>query len=364
MTSRLRAQSRIAAYTLAAWAGIALLFYCQRAYLASAAYRTPVRDRLALEIGIVWGSWALLTGLVLYIVRRIPLQSDQQWRLLLHIPLGIAVALLHSALVAAITPLFLWRPAFAPMRDMFRGRIASAIAFDTVVYLLVAAVLYAILYAARSRQRELDVAHAEAGLARAQLSVLQTRLQPHFLFNALNSVLALVHEDPARADLMIRRLSDLLRHSLSRSELQEVSLVEELEVVRGYLEIQKIRFEDRLTYEFDIESDALNASVPTFILQPLVENAVKYSMTDEARNASIGISARTRGNILELAVRDDGPGLPRDPSRKTEGTGIASTRARLEQLFGPRHRLNFSSPDGQGLTVSIDIPLRAALASP
>jgi two-component system LytT family sensor kinase len=217
-----------------------------------------------------------------------------------------------------------------------------------------------VLYAAQTRQRELDVAHAEAGLARAQLSVLQMRLQPHFLFNALNSVLALVHEDPARADLMIRRLSDLLRHSLSRSEVQEVSLLEELDVVRGYLEIQKIRFEDRLSYEFDIDSAALNASVPTFILQPLVENAVKYSMTDEARRASIGISARTRGDVLELAISDDGPGLPVGASRKDEGTGIASTRARLQQLFGSRHRLNFSSGAGHGLTVSIDIPLRAA----
>jgi two-component system, LytTR family, sensor kinase len=319
-----------------------------------------VRDRLWLEISIVWGSWALLTGLVLYIVRRIPLGGERQWLLVLHIPFGIGVALLHSALVAAITPLFLWRPAFAPMRDMFRGRIASTIAFDTIVYLLVAAVLYAILYAARSRQREVAVAHAEAGLARAQLSVLQTRLQPHFLFNALNSVLALVHEDPARADLMIRRLSDLLRYSLSRSEIQEVSLREELDVVRGYLEIQKIRFDERLTYQFDIASDTLDASIPTFLLQPLVENAVKYSMTDEAKSATIGISARTRGDILELAIRDDGPGMPLDASRRTEGTGIASTRARLEQLFGARHRLQFSGDSGNGLTVSIDIPLRAA----
>ncbi|HUQ99327.1 MAG TPA: histidine kinase [Gemmatimonadaceae bacterium] len=361
MTGILRTQARIAVITIAAWAGIALLFYCQRAYLAAAAYRTPVRDRLFLEISIVWGSWALLTGLVLYTVRRIPLGGERQWLVLLHIPFGIGVALLHSALVAAITPLFLWRPAFAPMRDMFRGRIASAIAFDTVVYLLVAAVLYAIVYAARSRQREVAVAHAEAGLARAQLSVLQTRLQPHFLFNALNSVLALVHEDPARADLMIRRLSDLLRYSLSRSEVQEVSLQEELDVVRGYLEIQKIRFDERLTYQFDIASEALNASIPTFLLQPLVENAVKYSMTDEARSATIGISARTHGDILELAIRDDGPGMPLDPSRNTEGTGIATTRARLEQLFGTRHRLQFSSFSGRGLTVSIDIPLRSAV---
>src|SRR4051812_7301749 len=158
MKATSRAQLKIALYTLGAWAAIALLFYCQRAYLVAAAWRTPVRDRLLLEVSIVWGSWALLTAVVLYIVRRIPLSGDRQWSLLLHIPVGIGVALLHSAMVAAITPLFLWRPAFAPMRDMFRGRIASAIAFDTVVYLLVAAVLYAILYAARSREREIAAA--------------------------------------------------------------------------------------------------------------------------------------------------------------------------------------------------------------
>jgi two-component system, LytTR family, sensor kinase len=190
------------------------------------------------------------------------------------------------------------------------------------------------------------------------------RLEPQFLFNALNSVVALVHEDPARAGLMIRRHSDLIRQSLSGSEVQEVSLVEELDVVKGYLEIQKIRFEDRLNYEFDIESDTLDAAVPTFLLLPLVENVVKYSMTAADKRATIEISARARGGTLELAIRDDGPGLSAEGRPQNNGTGIALTRKRLTQLFGPRHRLTFSSAAGRGVTVAIDIRCGRSHARP
>jgi two-component system LytT family sensor kinase len=363
MNPRIAARIKIVAISLAAWTGLALIFYLQRLYFVSARGEGKVWSDPFLEVAVVWGTWAALTPLVLVIVRRIRLGTERPWWALFHFPAGIGVALLHSLLVAAITPLFIWKPSFLPIRDMFQGRLASAIASDFLVYLFVAAVLYAIAYAAQSREREIAVAQAEASAARAQLGVLQMRLQPHFLFNALNSVLALVHEDPARADLMIRRLSDLLRHSLSRSEAQEVSLLEELDVVQGYLEIQKIRFEDRLTYEFDIELDTLNAAVPTFLLQPLVENAVKYSMTDADRRTTIEISARARGDTLELAIQDDGPGLPAEGRPRREGTGIASTRERLQQLFGSRHRLSFSSAAGKGLTVSIDIPLRALASS-
>ncbi len=354
---------KIAAISLAAWTGLALIFYLQRLYFVSARGSGTAWNQLFLEVSIVWGTWAALTPLVLYIVRRISLSPEWPWRALVHVPTGIGVALLHSLLVAAVTPLFIWKPSFLPIRDIFRSRLASAIASDFLVYLLVAAVLYSILYAAQSRERQIAVAQAEASVARAQLGVLQMRLQPHFLFNALNSVLALVHQDPARADLMIRRLSDLLRHSLSHSDVQEVSLLEELDVVKGYLEIQKIRFEDRLSYEFDIDSDTLNAAVPNFLLQPLVENAIKYSMIEADRRTTIEISARARGDTLELVIRDDGPGFATEARAKSEGTGIASTRERLQQLFGPRHRLNFSSAAGKGLTVSIDIPLRALALS-
>lgn len=157
--------------TVAAWTGIAVLFSLQRLYAVAAKGVVPVWNHLALEMSIVWGTWAILTPLILFVVRRLPLPSEHPRRMLLHVPIGIAVGMLHSLLVASITPLFIWRPSFAPIRDMFAGRVASVIASETLIYFLVVAVLYAFVYALQSKQRELAIIQAEAGLARAQLDV-------------------------------------------------------------------------------------------------------------------------------------------------------------------------------------------------
>jgi DNA-binding LytR/AlgR family response regulator len=160
---------RMLTLSIAAWGGIAALFSLQRIYAAAAKGIVPRWDYLALEMGVVWGAWAILTPFIFFIVRRLPLPSEHPGRVLLHVPIGIGVGLFHSLLVAAITPLFIWRPSFAPIRDMFAGRLASAIASETLIYFLVVAVLYAFVYASESRQRQIAVTRAEAGLARAQL---------------------------------------------------------------------------------------------------------------------------------------------------------------------------------------------------
>jgi len=157
--------------SIAAWGGIAALFSLQRLYAVAATGVVPVWSHLALEMGVMWGTWAILTPLILFVVRRLPLPSEHPGRMLLHLPIGIGVGLLHSLLVATITPLFIWRPSFVPIRDMFAGRLASAIAFETLIYFLVVAVLYAFVYASQSTQRQIAMTRAEAGLARAQLDV-------------------------------------------------------------------------------------------------------------------------------------------------------------------------------------------------
>jgi DNA-binding LytR/AlgR family response regulator len=159
---------RGAIISLAGWTCVAALFSLQRLYALAAKGVPPVWDHLVLEIGVVWGTWALLTPLIFLIVLRLPLPSEHSRRVLLHVPIGIMVGLLHSFLVAAITPLFLWRPSLAPIRDMFAGRLASTIASETLIYFLAAAVLYASVYASQSRHRQLEVARAEASLARAR----------------------------------------------------------------------------------------------------------------------------------------------------------------------------------------------------
>jgi DNA-binding LytR/AlgR family response regulator len=160
---------RFIAISTIAWGAIAALFSLQRLYAVAAKGGVPVWSHLALEMSVVWGTWAILTPAILLIVRRLPLSLDHPRRVLLHLPIGVGVGMLHSLLVAAITPLFIWRPSFLPIRDMFAGRLASAIAFETLIYLLVAAVLYAVIYAAQSRERQIAIVRAEEGLARAQL---------------------------------------------------------------------------------------------------------------------------------------------------------------------------------------------------
>lgn len=171
MKDELPRRVRIITISIAAWGGIAALFSLQRLYAVAAKGVVPVWHHLVLEMSVMWGTWAILTPLIFFIVRRLPLPSEHPGRVLLHVPIGIGVGLLHSLLVAVITPLFIWRPSFAPIRDMFAGRLASAIAFETLVYFLVVAVLYAVIYASQSRQRQVAMTRAEVGLARAQLDM-------------------------------------------------------------------------------------------------------------------------------------------------------------------------------------------------
>jgi hypothetical protein len=190
---------KLIAVAIAAWGGIAALFSLQRLYGVAAKGAAPIWDHLALEMIVMWGTWAILTPLIFFIVRRLPLPSEHPWRVLLHVPVGIGVGLLHSLLVATITPLFIWRPSFAPIRDMFAGRLASAIAFETLIYFLVVAVLYAFVYASRSSQREIAITRAEAGLARAQLDMSHLEDERRQLTSLLDGVSNRIHDTDSLA---------------------------------------------------------------------------------------------------------------------------------------------------------------------
>jgi DNA-binding LytR/AlgR family response regulator len=184
----LQARLRFATLSIAAWGGIAALFSLQRIYGVAAKGVAPIWSHLVLEMSVMWGTWAILTPLILFVVRRLPLPTEHPGRMLLHVPIGIAVGLLHSLLVATITPLFIWRPSFVPIRDMFAGRLASAIAFETLIYFLVVAVLYAFVYASQSKQRQIAMTLAEAGLARAQLDVRDLEDKRHQLALLLDDI--------------------------------------------------------------------------------------------------------------------------------------------------------------------------------
>ena len=203
----------------------------------------------------------------------------------------------------------------------------------------------------------LRAARLEARLAEAELEALRARLHPHFLFNTLHAISTLMHRDVEAADRMLADLSDLLRLSLGTHTGQAVPLQQELDVLEHYLKIEQTRFQDRLTVQMTIDPATLDAQVPSLILQPLVENAIRHGIAPRAGAGRVEILARCDHRRLHLEVRDDGCGLPpAEHGRPQEGPGLANTRARLRQLYGAAQRFELAPAPGGGAVASLEIP--------
>jgi two-component system, LytTR family, sensor kinase len=200
-------------------------------------------------------------------------------------------------------------------------------------------------------------ARLETRLMASQLQALQHQLHPHFLFNTLHAISTLVHRDPERADLMIERLSDLLRITLKKVGVQEVELAEELEYLCAYLDIEQVHFGNRLRIEYRIDAAALDVLVPTLILQPIVENAIRHGLEPMTRPGTLTVEAQADGDTMWLRVRDDGAGLPKSWKRR-EGVGLTNTRSRIDRLYGEQAALTVRENPGGGVLVDIYIPLR------
>jgi sensor histidine kinase YesM len=229
----------------------------------------------------------------------------------------------------------------------------------SLVYWGIVGLGHAVNYYRQFRDRERRAAQLEAQLAQAHLQVLKMQLHPHFLFNTLNAISALMHKDVELADTMVARLGELLRSSLETIGTQEVPLRQELEFIRPYLEIEQARLGERMTVKMDIDPEAMDLQVPNMILQPLVENAIRHGIAPFIKPGQIEITARRNGGMLHLQVRDNGPGLSPDQQHAFKpGVGIANTRARLQQLYGADHRFEMVNGSSGGLTVTILIPAR------
>lgn len=306
-------------------------------------------DVLRVSLASAW-AWVPITVLALWLAERFPVDRDQ-WRrhLPVHAAATIGVVLAKAAVVAALNPWIGWYARLPPVHDL----LLTAVANNVFLFALMSGVGHAVFFARRSREKD-------EARARAELALLRAQIQPHFLFNALNTVAALVHEDPHRAERMVARLSTLLRHALDSAGDEEVPLVEELRLARLYLEIEEARFEDRLRVRWSVSPEAYDARVPHLLLQPLVENAVRHGIAPRAGPGTVEVEAARVGGELHLAVRDDGAGAPAGAAGT--GVGLGNTRARLARLYGARHSMALEAPPGGGFAVRIRLPFRTAEA--
>jgi two-component system, LytTR family, sensor kinase len=329
-----------------------LLVYRTRGFELT--YREAVLSGIA-----TWFPWAVLAPAMFYLCRWFPFEPGT-WRLsfLVHLPTSVVFGFAWSAIR--------WASSFSPWVDEKPLELMKVFVAHGYMWFLAYWTLVTVHEAwhnyQRFRQGELRASQLEARLAQAQLEVLKGQLHPHFLFNTLHAISTLIHKDPDSADEMVAQLSDLLRMTLANIGIQEVPLQQELEFLRRYLDIQQMRFQDRLRVVVDVPAEALDVRVPNQVLQPLVENAIRHGVDARKGEGLIEIRARAEGEMLKLFVRDDGPGLRPEALNGTrtqgQGIGLSNTRARLRELYGPVSMLELANHPAGGTQVSLSIPLR------
>jgi two-component system, LytTR family, sensor kinase len=351
------------------WTFIGLVFTLQF-YFASYRSSRPMPFVDAAYMQMIWAYlFALATPLVLWAATRLPLERENWVRsALLHVPISIVL----SVLLTAVGHVLIWLrwgwPEGKPLTLEGITRFVINNFTEAIgIYMLIALSGYAFSYYRRFREVQVRTLQLEAQLSQAQLQALKMQLHPHFLFNTLHSISALLNKDAEAARKMITRLGDFLRLTLENSGSQEVTLRQEMEFLSCYLEIERIRFQDRLVTHMDVAQQTLDAKVPNLILQPIVENAIRHGIAPRSTQGLIEIEAKQRNGALRIQIRDNGPGLSEHRTSENvfkKGLGLANTETRLEQLYGQAHSFNLSNnPDG-GLIVTMEIPFHLDGAGP
>jgi len=351
-----------AALALAFWTGLGLLFSIQVCLL----WPNSVTLLRAMQVTLPrWYVWGLLASLTFAADQRVFGRFSLTRRILAHIPLGILVSFVAMTLDYAVQSALHveWRPATATQFFLqnFFGQ--------AMVYAVIVGASLATHYAAEARKREqeaaelaLHSAQLETHLTEARLRVLQSQLNPHFLFNAFNTISAFTETDPKTARRMMARLGALLRSSLDHAGRQEVTLAEELRFLDDYLTIERLRFEDLLTVQIQVESGVRDALVPSFVLQPLVENAIRHGTGALLRAGTVHLSARPADDRLMLEVDDDGVGLPEGWRIEDHaGVGLSNIARRLQELYGFEHKFEVRNRAEGGVRVEIALPFRRKL---
>ncbi len=308
-----------------------------------------------------WLLWAIFSPLIFWLGCKFPFQKPG-WlhNLFVHLAAAALIAVAHPVLYLLLSlNLDGWQssPPVPLDSSVFYQIWTVSLIPGVIFYWLILAVNLAFDYQRRYRDETLKAAELHAQLAQAQLAALKMQLHPHFLFNALHSITALVlKKDDRTAVRMISRLSDLLRRALEDSEAQQIPLKREIEFLRLYLEIEQTRFADRLTVEMRIDPETLDAQVPNLILQPLVENAVRHGFAASSAASRIEICAARLDGKLRLEVSDDGRGLPVGWDGESTGIGIKNTRERLAQLYGAQHEFEVCNNKNGGVTATLWLP--------
>jgi two-component system LytT family sensor kinase len=320
--------------------------------------------RIAFWQLVVWYLWGFLSPLILTLGRRFPLEGSARLKgLLVHVIACVAFSAMHVAAATALRMVIRPFDVWSDVRSFpfqYQDELHAFFLFDVLVYWAVFGVGHAFDYRERYRERESQAAELKAQLAQAQLESLKMQLHPHFLFNTLHTIAGLVRtNEKGQAVNMISGLSDLLRHALESADEQQVALKEEVKFIELYLDIQRVRFSDRLSVQIDIAPDTLNALVPNLLLQPLVENAIRHGVSLKNSSGLLSIRSYCENGNVHLTVSDDGPGLPSDWCLdKSEGIGLANTNARLKHLYGNKYQFDLRNGENGGTTAAITIPFR------
>jgi signal transduction histidine kinase len=305
--------------------------------------------------------YATLSPVVLLLALRYPIdRATWKFRVPMYVGGAVTFAVCHAALRMLVYPVIdsMTKQAFPVGWSLFMRLFLYNLPDDCFsVFLAVVVIAHAMYHYKESRSRELRASQLETRLAQAQLRALKSQLQPHFLFNTLHSISALMLTNVSAADAMLARLSELLRLSLDNNSVQETTLNREVQFVEGYLEIERMRFGDRLQVRCDVDPDTLDAQVPHLLLQPLVENAIRHGASRRAAGGEVWIVTTRRDDDLVIEVGDNGPGFsPHREGAGKHGVGLNATRERLRVFYGDRQSLDIHSAPDRGTIVRVKIP--------
>src|SRR5215472_12627402 len=347
-------------WSIAIWGGIGLFDASQTVFVMRAEGMHHYWYRLFWTMLVAWLPWMLATPLVLRLSERYP---ATQWRMAstwtVHLLTCAALGLAHAGWVAMWESLLNpWAitPGPDPFPRLWLHKFYGGLLSYVILYGLILLVAHTLHSREQLARQQTEAARLNEQLSKAQLNALRRQIEPHFLFNTLNAIAGLVREkrnDDAVS--MIAGLSDFLRRVVEDSDRQQVPLVEELEFTQKYLNIQKARFADRLQLSVDVPAELLPVQVPSLILQPMVENAVKHGIAKRVQGGAIRVAATRSNGMLTLRVYNDGPSLPAGWERKTSGIGILNVRTRLRSLYGDAFKLSLQNQNG-GVEACVSVP--------